>query len=101
MSDNAQHKMAFDALAFAFQMLEPHAPAYAALIEAERSMHGIMPITNPSLYIKAMNDKNLKRQVEMAKAAASFIAVVAEIRDELSKERDAATDKLVKDLCGF
>ncbi len=82
-------------------MLEPHASTYTALIEAERSMHGIMSITNPSLYIKAMNDKNLKRQVEMAKAAASFIAIVAEIRDELAKEQDAATDKLVRDLCGF
>lgn len=80
-----QHKAAMDAIGFAAQLLTPNADTLAALIEAERSMHSHMHITDPTFYRCAMNDKGLEQQVRLAKAAMAFIRAVQEIKDELEQ----------------
>lgn len=85
MSD-VMHKMAMDAIGFAAQVLTPNADTYAALIEAERSMHSYMHITDPTNYIKAINSKSLQQQVDLAKAAVAFILAVQKVKGDLAKE---------------
>jgi hypothetical protein len=82
MSD-FEHKMAFDALGFAAQILTQHSDAFAALIEAERSMHSYMHITDPTMYIKALNSDALRQQVELAKAAVAFILAVQKVKGQI------------------
>jgi hypothetical protein len=79
----AKHKMAFDAIGFAAQVLTPNVEALQALVEAERRMHSYLHITDPTLYMRAMDDKGLKVQVKLAEAALRFIKVVQECKDEL------------------
>jgi len=83
MSVDAQHKMAMDAIGFAAQLLTPQSEALMALVEAERSMHSHLHITDPTLYIRAQNDKGLQQQVRLAKAALAFVAEVQEVKSEL------------------
>lgn len=79
-----EHKMAMDAIGFAFQLLGPQKPALSALVEAERGMHSYLHITDPTMYIKALNDKGLHQQVHLAKAALAFIAVVEGVKSGLA-----------------
>lgn len=84
-SARVRHKMAMDAVGFAAQLLTPQAETLAALIQAERSMHSHMHITDPTLYIRALHDKGLAQQVKLAKAALAFVLVVQEIKAELGE----------------
>lgn len=77
------HKMAFDAVGFAAQLLTPQADYLGKLIEAERSMHSHMHITDPTFYRRAMNDKNLAAQVKLARAAVAFVLAVQEVKGDL------------------
>jgi hypothetical protein len=79
-----QHKMAFDAIGFAAQLLTPQADTLAALIEAEMQMHSYMHITDPTLYRRAIHDKGLAQQVRLAKAALAFVLEVQAVKDELT-----------------
>lgn len=83
MTHPVEHKMAFDALGMAAQMLTPQAAIFAALIEAERTMD-IMHITHPTLYIEAINSDSLRQQVDLAKAALAFILAVQKIKEEVA-----------------
>lgn len=85
MTHPAEHKMAFDALGMAAQMLTPHADKFAALIEAERSMHSILHITEPTFYREAINSDGLRQQVYLAKAALAFILAVQNIKNEINE----------------
>ena len=78
--------MAMDAIGFAAQLLTPQSDALAALIEAERSMHSSLHITDPTLYMRAIHDKGLQQQVRLAKAALAFILEVQAVKDELRGE---------------
>ena len=84
----SQHKTAMDAIGFAAQVLTPQADAYAALIEAERSMHSHLHITDPTLYMRTMHDRCLDQQVRLAKAALAFILAVQEVKAELGGRDD-------------
>ena len=75
--------MAMNALGFAAQILTPHAETFAALIRAEQNMHNSLHITDPSLYIRALNDRGLHQQVQLAKAACAFVLAVQDVKDEL------------------
>ena len=86
------HKMAFDAIGFAAQMMMPNVEAYRALVEAEQSVHSYMHITDPTLYRAAIHSDGLRQQVELAKAALAFILAVQKVKDEL--EHDAPDDRL-------
>lgn len=77
------HKMAMDAIGFAAQLLTPQADYLAKLVEAERSMHSYMHITDPTTYKQALNSDGLRQQVELARAALAFVAAVQKIKDEL------------------
>lgn len=78
-----EHKMAMDAIGFAAQILTPNAEAFRALIDSERSMHNYLHITDPTMYIKALNSDSLRQQVELCKAAVAFIAAVEQVKAEL------------------
>ena len=80
---DSNHKMAMDAIGFAAQILTPQADQLAALIEAERTMHSSLHITDPTFYIKAINSDGLRQQVDLAKAALAFILAVQKVKDEL------------------
>lgn len=82
------HKMAMDAIGFAAQILTPQVKTLAALIEAEKRMHSFMHITDPTLYIRALNDKGLAQQVKLAEAALAFVRAVQEVKDELGEPTD-------------
>lgn len=83
MSADVQYKMAFDAIGFAAQVLTPQSDTLMALVEAERSMHSHLHITDPTLYIRALNNEGLRQQVKLAKAALAFIAEIQDVKREL------------------
>jgi len=83
-----QHKMAFDAIGMAAQLLTPQADHFAMFIDAEARMHSYMHITDPTLYIKALNDRGLALQVKLARAALAFILAVQEVKSEIGKSAE-------------
>lgn len=78
------HKMAMDAVGFAAQILTPQAEYLGELIEAERSMHSYMHITDPTLYQRALHNRGLAQQVRLARAALAFILEVQAVKAELT-----------------
>lgn len=86
------HKMAMDAIGFAAQILTPQAETLEALVKAEQSMHSYMHITDPTLYRRAINSDGLRQQVELAKAALSFILAVQSVKDEIIAQIDGHTE---------
>ena len=88
MTDSIIHKMALDSIGFAAQILTPQADYYREFVEAERAMHSSLHITDPTLYIKAINSDSLRMQVELAKAALAFVAAVQLIAAELEVKSD-------------
>ena len=86
MTTPEAHKMAFDALGMAAQILTPQADTFAALVKAERSIHSSMHITDPTMYMEVLNSKGLRQQVELAKAAIAFILAVQSVKNELTAE---------------
>lgn len=87
MADHT-HKMAMDAIGLAAHLLTPQADAIGALVRAERDMHSFLHITDPTLYIRASNDRGLQHQVRLAKAALAFILEVQAVKAEISGVRD-------------
>ena len=81
---DTKHKMAMDALGFAAQILRPHFDQLTALVDAERSMHSHLHITDPTLYRRAINTDGLRHQVELAKAALAYLGAVQRVKDELA-----------------
>lgn len=79
-----QHKMAMDAVGFAAQLLTPQTDTLAALVKAEQSMHSSLHITDPTLYMRAIQSDGLRQQVKLARAALAFIRAVQEVKDELA-----------------
>lgn len=83
--DQIEHKNAINAIGFAAQLLTPQADYLARLVEAERSMHSHLHITDPTMYIKAMRSDGLRQQVELAKAALAFVREVEKVKRELTE----------------
>jgi hypothetical protein len=81
-----RHAMAMHAIGFAYQILEPNLDALHRLVNAEKQMHSIMHITDPTMYFKAINSDNLRHQVDLAKVALAFISATSKIKDELPPE---------------
>lgn len=84
MPDHVEHKMAFDCIGMAAQLLTPQAEYLGRLIESERAMHSYMHITDPTLYMRALSDKGLAAQIKLAKAAVAFVLAVQQVKSELS-----------------
>lgn len=80
------HKMAFEAIGFAAQILTPQVNTLEALVKAEQSMHSHLHITDPTLYIRAINSDGLRQQVELAKAALAFVRACDKVKAELGVE---------------
>jgi short subunit fatty acids transporter len=76
-------KMAMDAVGLAAQILTPESETFAELIEAERSLHSTLHITDPTFYRKAIASEGLRQQVELSKAALAFILAVQNVKNEL------------------
>ena len=81
--DDILHKMAMESIGFAAQILTPQADYLGQFVDAERSMHSYLHITDPTLYRRAINDKGLAQQVELAKAALAFVLAVQKVKAEL------------------
>ncbi|WP_180897153.1 hypothetical protein [Martelella soudanensis] len=88
--DNLPHKMAMDAIGFAAQILTPQTDHLVALVEAERSMHSYMHITDPTMYMRAIHSDGLRQQVELAKAALVFIDAVQKVKGELAAAEETS-----------
>ncbi|SDX89567.1 hypothetical protein SAMN05444336_11286 [Albimonas donghaensis] len=86
-----QHKMAMQAIGLAAQILTQQAEPLVRLVEAERSMHSHLHITDPTLYRRAIGDEGLRQQVKLAKAAMAFIAAVQDVKAEIA-EREGRAD---------
>lgn len=84
-ADDAIHKMAFDAIGLAAQLLTPQADYLGKLIDAERRMHSYAHITDPTLYKAAIHSKGLAQQIVLAKAAVAFVLAVQGVKDEIAK----------------
>lgn len=82
-ADKITHKMAFEAIGLAAQLLTPQADYLGKLIEAERSMHSYLHITDPTAYMRALRSESLKQQVELARAAVAFVLAVQRVKDAL------------------
>ena len=83
MAEDIVHRMAFEAIGFAAQLLTPQADYLARLVEAEHGMHSYMHITDPTLYRAAIHSKQLAQQVKLARAALAFILEVQSVKAEL------------------
>jgi hypothetical protein len=81
-----EHKMMMDAIGFAAQVLTTQAEAMGKLIDAERSMHSYLHITDPTLYRNAIHNKGLAQQVRLARAALAFVLEVQAVKGELMAE---------------
>lgn len=82
-SYDIKHKMAFDAIGFAAQLLTPQAGILETLVSTEIQMHSYLHITDPTLYMRAMNSKGLDQQVRLAKAALAFVREVQAVKVEI------------------
>jgi hypothetical protein len=83
-AQDVMHKMAMDSIGFAAQILTQNAGQFAALIEADRAMHSSLHITDPTTYIKAINSKSLRQQVELCAAALAFVLAVQKVKTEIA-----------------
>lgn len=81
------HKMAMDAIGFAAQILTPQTEYLGEFIKAEQDMHSFMHITDPTFYREAINSDGLRQQIDLARAALSFILAVQKVKDELTERR--------------
>lgn len=86
-----EHRMAMDAIGFAYWTLSPQELTLKRLVEAERSMHSFMHITDPTFYMMASGDEGLKLQVEMANAALEFVARIQAVKEKLAKDNPGET----------
>lgn len=91
--DDPRHKMAFDAIGFANQILAQHVEHLKALVDGERSMHSHLHITDPTLYRRAINDKGLAAQIRLAKAALWYHAECQAVVSDLRLDDELATDQ--------
>jgi len=88
-----EHRMAMEAIAFAFQMLEPCSPQITRFLDAERHSHAVGHILNPTLYRDQINSRSFAQQVELARAADVFIRAVRKVKMEIASpliDRDEA-----------
>ena len=92
MAEDYVHRMAFDAIGFAAQLLTPQADYLGRLIESERSMHSYLHITDPTLYRAAIHSKGLAQQLKLAKAALAFILEVQAVKADLGKNDTSGGD---------
>lgn len=59
-------------------------------------MHSSLAFTDPTAYMRALNDKGFAQQVELAKAAIEFVSVIKRVRGEAledAAQRRAAADR--------
>ena len=77
------HEQAMSAVGFASQLLDGHLPALERLITAEASAHSHLHITYPALYRDLLFSDGVRQQVEMARAAVAFLAVMDRVKSEI------------------
>jgi hypothetical protein len=80
-----EHRMAMEAIGFAAQILTPQAEQLGKFLEAERTSHSSLHITDPTLYRDMINSKNFDLQIRMARAAMSFILEIQKIKEEAAR----------------
>ena len=79
-----QHKMAMEAIVFMAQVLEPHREQFEKLLKAERDMHSVGAILNPTLYRDMIYSKSFAQQMRLVKAAVQFLDEVAAVKKDLA-----------------
>lgn len=83
-------RMAWQAVGLAFEMISRHTDCLRELVEAERRMHSSMHITDPTLYIRAINSAELRLQIEMANAALAFVGAIQRVKDEVEPRQEGS-----------
>lgn len=96
MSDQAEkyrdrldplHKAAMDAIGFMHQVLALHRKQFTALLDAERQMHGVGMVLDPTLYRDMIYSKSFKQQIRLVRAAVSFLDTVDDVKAELEPQK--------------
>ena len=79
-----EHKAAMEIVASALYMMEMVKPHLERFLDAERQMHVVGHILDPTLYRDAINSQGLAAQVRIARAALSFVNEFQQVRKELT-----------------
>ena len=80
-----EHKMALDGVLMTHLMLTIHRETYEAFLAAERHMHNVGGLINPTLYRDMLYSKSFTTQKKLVDAALQFLRAVDDIKDEFIK----------------
>lgn len=78
-----EHRIAMEAIGLVRMALAPHREQFEKLVEAERQMHSIGHILDPTLYRDMSQSKNFALQLRLVQAALAFLKAVDEIAKEI------------------
>lgn len=78
-----EHKQAMDTIGFIYRTLKAVKPHLETLMEAERQMHNVGFILDPTLYRDMIYSKSFEHQMKLARAALQFVNTIDEVAAEL------------------
>jgi hypothetical protein len=79
------HQLAMDTIINSYRVMEMFRDHVAKTLEAERSSHSIGHIVDPTMYRDAIQSKSWRAQVQIMRAAQTFIDDVAGAAEVLAK----------------
>ena len=88
---STEHKLAMDTIGFLYQTLKAVKPHLETLLEAERQMHNIGHILDPTLYRDMIYSKSFQAQIKVARAALQFVNAVDEVAADFGIEKEVTT----------
>lgn len=78
-----EHVMAMQAVGFMRVVLEPQRAHFEELLRAERDMHSVGAILDPTLYRDMIHSKWFERQMKLVRAALTFLRETDEVVEEI------------------
>jgi len=81
-----------EAVGLVAQILEPHREQFETLLKAERDMHSVGAILNPTLYRDMIYSKSFAQQIKVVRAAVAFLDEIAAVKSDLAPDNDDRTN---------
>lgn len=78
-----EHVMAMQAVGLVRSILEPQRAHFEELLEAERNMHNVGFVLDPTLYRDMIHSKSFERQMKLVRAALAFLRETDEVVVEI------------------